>query len=156
MRRVRAGYAGGITWMDSQLGRVLGALDALPRDVRDNTVVLFFSDHGWGLGEHGFWCKMANTELQTRVPLLVRVPWLETTMQGARTSALVELVDIFATLADLTGIDVTDALEGTSFVPILKDPTLHTTTPAAWKNASFSQYVGLDLPVFLSGDMSHV
>ena len=55
-------------------GRVLDELDALGH--RDDTVVLFTADHGWGLGEHGMWCKYTIFENQARVPMLVRVPWL--------------------------------------------------------------------------------
>lgn len=92
---------------------------------------------GWGLGEHGMWCKYTIFENQARVPLLVRVPWL-TAGHGKTTSALVELVDIFPTLADLAGIlsrvEQTEALDGKSFKAVLSDPL------APHKPAAFSQY----------------
>ena len=95
MRYIRAGYAGGITWTDSQVGRVLDELSALGLD--DSTVTVMWADHGWALGELGMYCKMANYELQTRVPLMIRVPWLPQTM-GTSTAALAELVDLYPTL----------------------------------------------------------
>ena len=65
------------------------------------------------------WCKMANLELHTRVPLMLRVPWMPTTM-GTSTAALVELVDVYPTLAALAGIDVSsEGLEGKSLLPLL-------------------------------------
>eukprot|EP00966_Prymnesium_polylepis_P098884 2290015-Prymnesium_polylepis.1 len=117
MRHVRAGYAGGITWTDQQVGKVLGELDAL--DLAEKTVVVSWADHGWTLGEHAMWCKMANLELHTRVPLMLRVPWLPKS-RGQASTAMVELVDVFPTLAELARIDVRDeALEGASLVPLL-------------------------------------
>ena len=140
LRRVRAGYAGGTSWVDAQLGRVLDELDRLGR--RDDTLVAVWADHGWALGEHGLFCKQANFELQTRVPLLVRAPWRANwaaAAAGRASAALVELVDLFPTLAELAGAPVDDAalaraLEGTSFAPVLDDPD------RAWKAAAFSQY----------------
>jgi iduronate 2-sulfatase len=151
MRKVRAGYAGGITWTDIQIGKVLGALDAAAGGrVRNNTLVLFWSDHGWALGEQSMFCKMANFELQTRVPVLVRAPWLGAAAVG-ETTALVELVDIFPTAVELAGlggqVDVSTtgplALEGHSVAPLLAGggaADLHLRSPGAWKRAAFSQY----------------
>ena len=64
---VDAGYAGGVTWTDIQIGKVLDALDATGE--ADNTLVMYWADHGWALGEQAMFCKMANFELQTRVPM---------------------------------------------------------------------------------------
>jgi iduronate 2-sulfatase len=134
-RKIRSGYAAGVTWMDQQVGRVLDELDALGH--HDDTIVLFTADHGWGLGEHGMWCKYTIFENQARVPMLVRVPWLAAG-HGKTTAALVELVDIFPTLADLAGIlprvEATEALDGKSFISVLSDPT------SVHKPAAFSQY----------------
>ena len=93
---------------------------------------------GWGLGEHGIWCKYTNFENQVRVPLLVRVPWLPQIV-GKHSNALVELVDIFQTLASLAGItaNITDVLEGSDFSPVL---TAGGIAPSNWRTAAFSQY----------------
>eukprot|EP00998_Keelungia_sp_KM082_P009174 NODE_5341_length_706_cov_1.423143_g5318_i0.p1 GENE.NODE_5341_length_706_cov_1.423143_g5318_i0~~NODE_5341_length_706_cov_1.423143_g5318_i0.p1 ORF type:complete len:226 (+),score=66.12 NODE_5341_length_706_cov_1.423143_g5318_i0:65-679(+) len=79
---------------------------------------------------------MANFELETRVPMMIRVPWMST--MGQDTFGLAELVDMYPTLADLANLKdkVTDALDGISLRPLLEDPSV----PADWKNASFSQY----------------
>lgn len=141
MRHIRAAYAGGVTWMDSQVGRLLQHLDDIGH--ANDTITVFFADHGWGLGEHGLYCKMANFELETRVPLMIRVPWLPDTANTTST-ALVELLDVYPTLAELTGLSgaVHDALDGDSLVPLLTrgggaEPD-YRGDPAF--NASFSQY----------------
>jgi len=88
-------------------------------------VVTLHSDHGWSLGEHGEWQKFSNFEHGTRVPLIVRAPWLVKSA-GARTSVLAELVDIFPTLAELANAPLTrrttQSIDGTSLVPVLREP----------------------------------
>lgn len=145
MRKVRAGYAGGITWTDMQIGKVLAALDETGE--QNNTLVIFWADHGWALGEQSMFCKMANFELQTRVPVLIRAPWLGPNAVGS-TTAMVELADMFPTVVDLSGLGVQVdvsiggplALEGNSVAPLLEDPNLHVHSPSEWKRAAFSQY----------------
>src|SRR5687768_16882371 len=116
--------------MDAQVGRLLAALDELK--LRDNTVVILWGDHGWHLGEQGMWCKHTNFENAARSAMLISVPGQKTA--GAKTDALVEFVDIYPTLAELAGLQPTDGLEGTSFAPLIADPT------RPWKSAAFSQY----------------
>ncbi len=125
------GYRACVSFMDAQLGRVLDELDTL--GLADNTIVVFWSDHGYHLGEHGLFTKMTNFELGTRVPLLLRVPGRKTA--GQRTSALVELVDLYPTLAELAGLPLPPHLEGTSLAPLLEKPG------QPWKKAVFSQYL---------------
>lgn len=124
------GYRACVSYLDAQVGRVLDELDRL--GLAERTVVVFFGDHGYHLGENGLFTKMTNFELGTRVPLIVSAPGQK---GGQRSSALVELVDLFPTLAELCGLERVDGLEGTSFVPLLADPT------QAWKTAAFSQYL---------------
>jgi arylsulfatase A-like enzyme len=93
---------------------------------------VLWSDHGYQLGEHGMWCKHTNFETSTRVPLVVSVPGMDTA--GQSSDGLVELVDIYPTLADLCLLPKPDHLQGTSFVPLLADPS------HPWKTAAFSQY----------------
>lgn len=125
------GYRACVSYMDAQLGRVLDELDAL--GLAGNTIVVLWSDHGYHLGEHGLFTKMTNFELGTRVPLIIRVPGMKTA--GQRTRALVELVDLYPTLAELAGLPLPPHLEGTSFLPLLKNPG------QPWKKAAFSQYL---------------
>lgn len=109
-------------------------------------------------------CKMANFELQTRVPMMIRAPWLSTAAVGS-TTAMVELVDMFPTAVELTGLSTRVnvslqgdlGLEGLSLAPLLHDSTLHESRPAAWKQAAFMQYprcmnstAALSTPPFLA------
>lgn len=128
-RRMIHGYLAAISYADAQVGRVLDALDA--NGLADRTVVVLWSDHGWHLGDHGLWGKQTVFERATRVPLAIAVPGHTTA--GRRTSALVELVDLYPTLAELCGLPLPDGLEGRSLVPLLADPE------RPWKRAAFSQ-----------------
>lgn len=128
-QRLRHGYAACVSYVDSQIGRLLDELDRLA--IRDDTIVVFWSDHGFKLGELGGWCKHTNFELDARVPLIVSAPGLA---RGGRSEALVELVDLHPTLSELAGLPVLPAAEGVSFAPIVRDPA------AAGEDAAFSQY----------------
>lgn len=93
---------------------------------------------GWKLGEHGFWSKCTNWELDARVPLIMRAPWLPGSI-GHRTDAMAELVDMYPTLVELAGLqmDPSETIEGTSLVPVLKDPN----APAPHgKTQAFTQF----------------
>lgn len=129
-RQLRHGYYAAISYMDAQLGRVLDELDRL--GLRESTIIIFWGDHGWKLGEHSRWAKHSNVEDDTRAPLILSVPGMKTA--GAHSAALVEFVDIYPTLADLAGLPLPDKLEGTSLKPLLDDPQ------RTWKSAAFSQY----------------
>lgn len=139
LRAARRGYYGAITWVDKQVGRVLDALDNL--GLTKSTIIVFTADHGFQLGEHAEFEKYTAFELATRVPLIVSVPWITPDeKKGSRADALVELVDIEPTLVDLAGLTNKTGLttlEGTSFKPILANPTRE------WKNATFSQHARL-------------
>jgi iduronate 2-sulfatase len=125
------GYRACVSFMDAQLGRVLAELDRL--GLRENTLIVLWGDHGYHLGENGLFTKMTNFEHGTRVPLLVSHPGMKTA--GQRTRALVELVDLYPTLAQLCDLPLPRHLEGTSFAPLLEKPD------QPWKKAAFSQYL---------------
>ncbi|MXV75421.1 sulfatase-like hydrolase/transferase [Candidatus Poribacteria bacterium] len=122
-------YAASISYMDAQVGRILQQLDALR--LTENTVIVFASDHGFHLGEHGKWGKNSLFEVSLHSPLMVRVPGQ--THLGTKTDALVELVDIYPTLCDACQLPIPTQLEGTSMIPIIEQPT------HPWKTAAFSQ-----------------
>jgi len=97
---LRRAYNAAVAFLDSEVGRVLTSLDDL--GFRKSTLVTMFGDHGWGLGEGNFWHKFSNMEHSARVPLLIRAPWLPGGV-GTVVEDLVELVDIFPTVASLVG-----------------------------------------------------
>lgn len=129
-RQLKHGYYAAISYADTQIGKVLDELDRL--DLRENTIVVLWGDHGWKLGEHDAWCKHSNCENDTNAPLIVSAPGI--TSPGARTDALVELVDLYPSLCELAGLPRPEHLEGTSFKPLLDEPG------HPWKQAAFSQY----------------
>ena len=111
-----AGYYATVEFMDRQVGRILDELQQA--GLRDSTAIVFCSDHGYHLGEHGFWQKSNFHEEVTRVPLIIAAPG----MPAGRTQSLVELVDIFPTLTDLTAIKTPASVQGKSLLPLLKNP----------------------------------
>ncbi len=129
-RQLKHGYYAAVSYMDAQVGRVLNELDRL--DLRTNTIVILWGDHGWKLGEHDAWCKHSNCENDTNAPLIISVPGMKNA--GGRTDGLVEFVDIYPTLSELAGLPLPRYLEGTSFKPLLDAPN------RPWKSAAFSQY----------------
>lgn len=124
-------YKACTSFLDAQIGRLLTELDRL--QLADDTIVIFWSDHGYHLGENGLWTKMTNFDVATRTPMIVRVPGRHS-RGGDKTNALVELVDIYPSLAELCGLELPSHLEGTSFAPLIAEPD------RSWKPAVFSQY----------------
>jgi len=115
---MRRAYYSVVSFMDSQLGRVLDALES--NQLRSSTVVVFWGDHGYQLGEHGLWCKCTNFELATRVPLIISLPNQVTA--GKSTRGFASLLDVYPTLIDACGLPPNHANEGKSLVPLLMNP----------------------------------
>ena len=129
-RLLRHGYYACVSYVDAQIGKVLMAMRRLQLD--QNTIVVIWGDHGFALGEANRWCKGTNFELDTHVPLLIRTPKLA--QPGVATDALVEMVDLYPSLAAVAGLDVPAELDGRSFAPLLKDPH------ASGRDAVLSQF----------------
>jgi iduronate 2-sulfatase len=117
-RELAHGYAACVSYADAQVGRVMAELDRLR--LRDDTIVVFWGDHGFKLGDYGLWCKHTNLELDTRVPLIVSAPGKAI---GKRTKSLVEIVDLFPTVVEMSGGKVPSGRDGMSLEPVLEDPT---------------------------------
>jgi len=128
LKRVIHAYDGEVAQMDEELGVVLDEMDR--QNLWKNTVVVFLSDHGQHLGEHaGLWGKETLFEESLHVPLIVCAPG----MVAGECTRLVELVDLYPTLAELCGLPSPAAMQGQNFAPLLANPGL------PWKNAVFSQ-----------------
>jgi iduronate 2-sulfatase len=116
-RQCAQAYYASISFLDAQVGKVVDALDRL--SLSDNTIIVFTSDHGYHMGEHGLWQKMSIFEESARVPLLIVAPGVST--KGTVAKAPVGLIDLYPTLTELCGVEAPDNLQGQSLVPILKD-----------------------------------
>jgi iduronate 2-sulfatase len=129
-KMLKHGYYASVSYVDACFGKLMDALERM--GLTDNTIIAIVGDHGWKLGEHGSWGKMTNYEIDTRVPLIIRAPGIDGV--GKSSKRLTELVDVFPTLCELSGIEVADYLQGTSVVPLLNNPDKE------WKSAVFSQF----------------
>ena len=122
-------YRACVSYVDAQVGRVLDELDR--QGLRESTIIVFWSDHGWKLGDYGDWCKHTNFELDTHVPLIYSGPGIPS---GARSKALVEYIDIYPTLTQWCGLETPQSCEGKSSIPLFADPSL------PGKKVALSQY----------------
>ncbi len=128
-REILRAYYASVSFLDANVGRVLDALDRL--GLADNTVVVFVSDHGYHLGDRGQWMKMTLFERATRVPLIVAGPGVQA--RGAESQRIVELLDVYPTLAAMTRLEPPAGLHGRSLVPLLRDPAM------PWEHAAVTQ-----------------
>lgn len=128
-RECKQAYYAAISFVDSQIGRVLDSLDRL--GLRENTIVVFWSDHGYHLGEHGLWHKQSCFEESARVPMIISTPGMKTA--GTVCARTVELLDLYPTLADLAGLSAPKNLEGVSLKPLLDNPATE------WKRPAYTQ-----------------
>lgn len=115
-RKAIGGYYAAVSYMDAQVGKVLDALDKSGQ--AENTIVIFTSDHGFHLGEHDFWAKVSLRDESAMVPLIIRVPG----KRPAVCRSLVELIDLYPTIASLCGLDVPSRLQGLNLAPVFDDP----------------------------------
>lgn len=134
-RECKQAYYAGISFLDAQIGRVLDALDRLK--LTDNTIVVFWSDHGYLLGEHGLWMKQSCFEESARVPLIISAPGKR---KGRHCARIVELLDLYPTIVDLAGFRVPQGLNGASLAPLLNNPR------AEWNRPAFTQVQRTNFP----------
>lgn len=114
-REIKRAYHACVTFVDAQVGKITACLDRL--ELWDNTIVVVMGDHGYHLGEHGWWNKVTVFELGSRTPLMVWVPGAAG--NGTDSDAIVELIDLYPTLIDYCGIDPPHELAGESLRPAL-------------------------------------
>ena len=127
-KEILQAYFASTTFMDDQVGELLAAVDRL--GLRDKTVIVFHSDHGYHTGDHGLWQKQSIWENSSHVPLIISVPGNPN--NGKSSSRPVELVDLHATLAEVCGLPAPQT-DGISLKPLLDNPT------ADWSKPAFSQ-----------------
>jgi arylsulfatase A-like enzyme len=126
-REMMRAYYASVSFMDAQVGRLLQALERL--NLRDKTIIVFWGDHGYHLGEKGKWSKAYSLyEVGTRVPLMIALPGARAQVSG-RT---VQLLDLYPTLVELCGLPRPPGLEGHSLVPLLRHPQ------ATWNHPAFT------------------
>lgn len=121
-RKLIHGYYASVSYVDTQIGKVISAVDKL--GLADNTIIVLWGDHGFHLGELGIWTKHVNYEMATRIPFVIAAPGV--TESGSFTGQLAETVDLFPTLAELAGLPTPrgpQSIDGTSLVPVLRDST---------------------------------
>jgi len=129
-RKALQAYYACVSFVDAQVGRMLDALDEM--GLADKTIVVFWSDHGYHLGEHnGIWQKRTLFEQGARAPLIMRVPGMQGNGQPCR--KIVEFVDIYPTVVDAAGLSIPKGLDGRSLLPLLKNPL------AEWNGMAITQ-----------------
>ncbi|RAJ10232.1 sulfatase [Arenibacter echinorum] len=127
-KEVLRAYYASISFMDAQVGKLLDALDET--GLSENTIIVFWSDHGYNVGQHGQWMKQSLFEHAARTPLIISSPGMQ---QDRITESIVELLDIYPTIADLAGIPVSSDIEGKSLRKILEEPSLD------WDTCAYTQ-----------------
>lgn len=115
-RLARHGYYASVSYIDAQIGKVMDHLEAL--GLAENTIIVLWGDHGWHLGEHNFWGKHNTLDNAVKVPLIIKVPG----QKKAYRTQLVEFVDLYPTICELSNTSIPEHCQGRSMLPVLKSP----------------------------------
>ena len=136
VKRARAAYFGLVEWMDAKIGRMLDALEA--NGLAENTVVIYTSDHGDSLGEHGLWRKMSMYEASSHIP--IQIAWPGHLPAGVRIAQTISNVDVTATIVDLAGLDpAASNMDGDSLVPLMNGAK--NGEESSWKNYALVEHL---------------
>ena len=150
VKSAREGYYARVEWLDDQVGKVLDALKASP--FADNTVVIYTSDHGEDMGEHGLWWKNCMYDCGARVPLIVN--WPQRWKGGQQRGGACSMVDTVQTVAALGGAKVPADWKGASMLSWLDDAAYQ------WRNIAVSEYfagyISSGIAMFREGDWKYV
>ena len=139
-RNQRHAYYAAVSYADEHVGAVVETLKSAK--AYDDAIVVFHSDHGYHLGEHGAWEKKSNFDLVVRVPLLIKAPASFAAARGVKTGSFVELVDVFPTLAALAGLPKPPAVDGDDVSAVFGDPS------TALKTVAYAQYPACGVAAF--------
>jgi uncharacterized sulfatase len=132
MKKQKMCYLASVSFLDAQVGRLLNSLEN--QGLMENTIIIFFSDHGFQLGEHGNWNKNTIFEESAEVPLMIRIPGVTTA--GQVSDEMVELVDLYPTLQEYFDLpEANQEIEGNTLMTLLKDPN----AILSENNAAFTQ-----------------
>lgn len=112
------GYYASVTYMDALIGELIKSLDDL--NLRENTTIILWSDHGYFLGEHGFWCKHSTFQEAVKIPFIISHPDYS---KNKKTDSFTELIDVYPTLCEITDIKAPVYIHGKSLVPVLREPS---------------------------------
>jgi len=119
-RNLVHGYYASVTYMDTLIGDLIDGLDAT--GLRDNTTIILWSDHGFFLGEHGFWCKHSTFYEAIKIPFIISSPGFA---KNQTTDSFTELVDVYPTLCELTGITPPGYIHGKSLTTVMENPSVN-------------------------------
>ena len=129
-RILKHGYYASVSYVDELLGQLFDHMKEI--GIYENTIIILWGDHGWKLGDHNSWGKMTNYNIDLEVPMIIRYPNQEN--RGSQTFEITELIDMFPSICEIAGVEIPAYMQGTSFVPLIKDPD------RKWKSAAFSQF----------------
>lgn len=119
-RNLVHGYYASVSYMDALIGDLIDGLDAM--GLRDNTTIILWSDHGFFLGEHGFWCKHSTFYEAIKIPFIISSPGFA---KNQTTDSFTELVDVYPTLCELTGITPPGYIHGESLITVMENPSVN-------------------------------
>tara|TARA_B100001063_G_scaffold82996_1_gene77378 strand:+ start:1421 stop:2917 length:1497 start_codon:yes stop_codon:yes gene_type:complete len=119
-RNLVHGYYASVSYMDALIGDLIDGLDAM--GLRDNTTIILWSDHGFFLGEHGFWCKHSTFYEAIKIPFIISSPGFA---KNQTTDSFTELVDVYPTLCELTGITPPGYIHGESLTTVMENPSVN-------------------------------
>jgi len=132
VKKGRELYYGLVQWTDNEIGKLIKGLEK--SDVADNTIVIYTTDHGENMGEHGLWWKNCMFDHAARIPLIISNP--ERWKGGQKRKEVCSLIDLAATIAEIGGVEVPEDWDGNSLCSLMDDPSTE------WKNFAISEYYG--------------